>query len=322
MICEIADDLDEVRLFLSGFDLKLDEDVDYTVVIRQNKKIIATASKSDYVFKCFAVEKSFQGENLTALLLDNLFSKLFSENKTHAFLFTKTENKIIFENSGFSLIHSEKDVSLLEFGTHNINSYVNNLKIDKNSKKAAIVMNCNPTTLGHLYLIEKAAAENENLLIFLVEEDKSFFSFESRFELLKNATRHLKNLTIIPSSKYIISKSTFPTYFIKKETELLSAYTRLDINIFCKYFCEKLNIQSRYAGDEPLDELTNFYNKTMSEILPKYNIEFKLIKRLEKEGAIISASKVRKLLNEKKFNEIKKIVPENVYEYLCIHHMK
>ena len=50
----------------------------------------------------------------------------------------------------------------------------------------------------------------------------------------------------------------------------------------------------------------------MHEILPKYGIEVIEIPRKDN----ISASRVRALLKEGKFAEIKELVPENVYEYL------
>ena len=40
-------------------------------------------------------------------------------------------------------------------------------------------MNCNPFTLGHKYIVEKAARENDNVIIFVVEEDKSSFPIQS-----------------------------------------------------------------------------------------------------------------------------------------------
>lgn len=57
---------DEVICFLQKFDLTLDEDVDYTVVLRDNNRSIkATCSKAGNIFKCFAVSEDMRGENLT-----------------------------------------------------------------------------------------------------------------------------------------------------------------------------------------------------------------------------------------------------------------
>lgn len=52
-------------------------------------------------------------------------------------------------------------------------------------KSGAIVMNCNPFTKGHRYLIEQALKTVEYLYIFVVEEDKSYFKFQDRLKMVK-----------------------------------------------------------------------------------------------------------------------------------------
>ena len=55
------DEVKEVSDFLQTFQLKLDDNVDYTIVIRQNEEIKATCSKAKNVFKCFAVSDDLRG---------------------------------------------------------------------------------------------------------------------------------------------------------------------------------------------------------------------------------------------------------------------
>jgi [citrate (pro-3S)-lyase] ligase len=54
----------------------------------------------------------------------------------------------------------------------------------------------------------------------------------------------------------------------------------------------------------------------MKENLALYGIQFTEIKRKEVDAQPISASRVRKLLKEKKFDEIIKLVPPSIYNYL------
>ena len=54
----------------------------------------------------------------------------------------------------------------------------------------------------------------------------------------------------------------------------------------------------------------------MKEILPQYGIELIEIPRKMLGEDVISASRVRKLLNEGKIDEIEKIVPETTLEFL------
>ncbi len=310
---------DEVRKFLERFSLKY-EDVDYTVVIRENEEIIATCSKRDNVLKCFAIDENYQGLGLSNTLVSKVTEKLNLEGKYHSFIFTKPENQYLFEGLAYKNIFTTDKVSLLESGNKNINSSLDRIikeyNIDTNKEYAAIVMNCNPFTLGHRYIIETASKENENVIIFVVEEDKSVFPFKERFNLIKEGTKDLENVVVVPGGEYIISSATFPNYFLKKNDDALKEYTKVDCNIFGKYFVPKFNIIKRYVGTEPHCEVTNTYNETIKEVLPKYNVEIELITRKEIESDAISASRVRYLLKQGDFESVKKLVPKTTLDFL------
>ena len=309
----------EVSKFLERFSLKY-EDVDYTVVIRENEEIIATCSKKENILKCFAINENYQGLGLSNNLISKVTEKLFLEGRYHSFIFTKPENQYLFEGLAYKNIFTTDKVSLLESGNKNINSSLDKLKkeynIDNNKEYTALVMNCNPFTLGHRYIVETAAKENENVIIFVVEEDKSVFPFKTRFKLIKEGTKDLKNVVVIPAGEYIISSATFPNYFLKKNDDALKEYTKIDCNIFGKYFVPTFNIVKRYVGTEPHCEVTNIYNETIQEVLPKYNVEVKLINRKEIESDAISASRVRNLLKEGNFEDVKNLVPKTTLDFL------
>lgn len=309
----------EVENFLSRFNLKY-EDVDYTIVLKDDNDIIATCSKSGKILKCFAVDTMCQGEGISNILVSSITNKLFEEGIYHNFIYTKPENTYLFKNLGYSLIIETDKVSLLETGNKRIENTLSELikkyNIDTTKDYASLVMNCNPFTLGHRYLIEKAANENDNVIVFLVEEDKSIFPFNSRFELVKNGVKDLMNVLVVESSEYIISSTTFPTYFLKESDDSLKEYTKIDCNIFSKYFANKFNIKSRYVGSENLCIVTNEYNSSLKEILPKYDIAVNIIDRKQYDGKDISASKVRELISQDKIEEIKNIVPSLTYDFL------
>ena len=310
----------EVKDFLKAFNLELDDNVDFTIVIRQNEEIKATCSKSKNVFKCFAVSDDFRGEGVSAKLMGAVSDKLFEEGIYHSFIFTKVGNIDIFASLGYKLIHKIENVALLESGIYDIRKYLKQMQveysIDVDTKKAAIVMNCNPFTLGHRYLIEEAARQSTEVLVFIVEEDKSSFPFIYRYEMVKKGVSHLSNVRVIKGGEYIISEATFPTYFIRKKDEILKAYTTLDASIFGRYFCEALNITKRFIGEEPYCVVTNAYNDALKEILPTYGVEVIEVKRVAFRSDIISASKVRKLIVEGKIEEIKHLVPSSTWEFL------
>ncbi|MEG0307033.1 MAG: [citrate (pro-3S)-lyase] ligase [Clostridium sp.] len=312
-------EVSRVEEFLKGFELKY-EDVDYTLVIEDAGDIIATCSKKNNIVKCFAISENYQGQGISNTLITDITNRLFEEGIYHNFIFTKPTNNFLFEGLGYKVIVDTDKVSLLETGNKNVNSVLRKMKNDFNikddEKYSAIIMNCNPFTLGHKYIVEEAAKNSENVIIFVVEEDKSSFPFKTRFELIKEGVKELENVKVIPGGNYIISSATFPNYFLRKDDDILKEYTKIDGNVFGKYFCSSLNIVRRYVGSEPYCKVTNTYNETLKEVLPKYGVEVRVIERCEFMDEAISASRVRELLKEGNIEAIRKLVPDTTFEFL------
>ncbi|MBR4083449.1 MAG: adenylyltransferase/cytidyltransferase family protein [Lachnospiraceae bacterium] len=185
------------------------------------------------------------------------------------------------------------------------------------NRVGAVVMNCNPFTKGHLFLIESAAKEVDLLYIFVVEEDKSYFPFEARIELVNRGTSHLKNVKVIPSGQFVVSYETMSAYFEKVKKQEVRVDLSNDIEIFARYIAPQLGITRRFVGEEPIDFITRQYNEQMAEFFPQYGIEFVEIPRENTlDEQVISASKVRRLLQEGKWKESKQFVPQTTYEFL------
>tara|TARA_Y100000588_G_scaffold297276_1_gene317967 strand:- start:877 stop:2688 length:1812 start_codon:yes stop_codon:yes gene_type:complete len=186
---------------------------------------------------------------------------------------------------------------------------------DSGIKVGSVAVNCNPITKGHLHLLEHAARNVDKLFIFVIEEDKSFFRFEDRLRLVTESTIHLENVTVIRGGKFICTELTYPDYF-DKETKETTADASMEAWFFCEYIAPKLNITKIFLGDEPKCMITNQYNQKMQELLPEYNIDVEIIDRISSNDEVISASKVRALLNVSDFEGIRKIVPEPTYRFL------
>lgn len=180
----------------------------------------------------------------------------------------------------------------------------------------AIVMNCNPFTKGHRYLVEYAAARMDTLIIFVVEEDASAFSFADRIEMVKKGTQDINNIKVVPSGKYSISKSTFAQYFEKdKKIDEIDSM-EYDVRIFCEVIAECMNISCRFVGEEPTDPVTRQYNETMKEILPQYGIKLDEIPRLKSGMGCISASKAREYIAIGDWEGASDILPETTINHL------
>lgn len=315
-------EVDEIKSFLEGFDLSYEEGIDYTVAVRVDGVVKATCSKDGEILKCFAVDDVLQGEGITNIMIKKLQDKLFDEGKFHSFIFTKPIYTKTFESLGYRRIEESGEVVLLENGFKGIEKTLDEMErkygIEGEARRTALVMNCNPFTYGHRYLIEEASKVSEEVLVFVVEEDRSVFPFGVRYDLIKKGVEDLKNVRVIPGGKYIISSATFPAYFLKEKSVHLKEYTELDGRIFGRYFAEKFNIVKRMVGDEPYCDVTRAYNEALRGVLGEYGVEVEVISRKEEGESAISASRVRALLKngEDSLKKIEKLVPPTTLEFL------
>ncbi|MDE7017657.1 MAG: adenylyltransferase/cytidyltransferase family protein, partial [Lachnospiraceae bacterium] len=128
-----------------------------------------------------------------------------------------------------------------------IDKYFKNIDFSKYEKVGSIVMNCNPFTNGHRYLIEQALQKVDFLIIFVVEEDRSIFSFAERFAMVSDGIENLDNVMAVPSGPFILTKTTFPEYFIKAEDGELVENVENDIRLFAERIAPHLNIKCRFV---------------------------------------------------------------------------
>ena len=65
-----------------------------------------------------------------------------------------------------------------------------------------------------------------------------------------------------------------------------------------------------------MDPVTAEYNQALLELLPAHGIQPIVIPRKEINGQAVSASRVRRLLAEERWPELRQLVPESTYRYL------
>ena len=209
------------------------------------------------------------------------------------------------------------NTSFAEEIQHYVDGIISVRSVGENEVNGSIVMNCNPFTKGHRYLIEKAASQVDTLYVFVVEENKSFFTFEDRFEMVRAGVKDLPNVVTVPSGRFIISSLTFPEYFMKDYVKERDFDVSMDLEVFCKYIARPLHIIKRFAGEEPFDPVTSRYNENMHRILPEYGLEFCEIPRLAIDsGCIINATEVRRLLAANDFETLRDYVPDSTMKIL------
>ncbi len=178
-----------------------------------------------------------------------------------------------------------------------------------------VVMNCNPFTLGHRYLIEQAAKQVERLYVMIVREDCSLFAYTERKAMVEQGVADIENVSVIDGSDYAISRATFPTYFLKRLDDAADTQMLLDLDLFRRHIAPALGATVRFVGTEPTDQLTRRYNQLMHEALK----DVRETARLEKDGNAVSASRVRKAMEEGDMNTIRQLVPPTTLPYIIAH---
>ena len=181
--------------------------------------------------------------------------------------------------------------------------------------RGVVVMNCNPFTLGHRYLIEQAAKQVERLFVMVVREDCSLFAYAERKAMVEQGVEHLENVTVIDGSEYAISQATFPTYFLKRLDDAADTQMLLDLDLFRRHIAPALGATVRFVGTEPTDRLTRRYNQLMHEVLA----DVRETVRLEKDGNAVSASRVRKAMEQGDMSTIRQLVPPTTLPYIIAH---
>ena len=303
--------LTQIDRLLEQEGIRRDANLDYTCAMyEEDYNIIGTGSCFGNTLRCFAVSHAHQGEGLLNQIISHLISVQYERGNMHLFLYTKVESALFFGDLGFHEI-ARVDGTLV-FMENRRNGFAP-------KETAAIVMNANPFTLGHQFLVETAAAACGTLHLFVVSEDASLVPFAVRKRLIREGTAHIPNVILHDSGPYMISSATFPSYFLKDEASVITGHAKLDIQIFTK-IAGALGIAVRYVGEEPASEVTGIYNRIMTEELPKAGIACRVIPRRTvsgdmASGAVISASTVRQCLQKEDWQSLRALVPETTLRY-------
>lgn len=311
--------LSDWQALMQAAKLSDQEKVDYTIGIYDGARLAATGSLDGKILKCLVVCAAYQSENLLTQVVMALLERLDQEGLTNRFVYTKPKNLPYFKALGFRLLAQTEALLFMEQGFPSFQDYLSYLaqhKVDS-SKNGAIVMNANPFTLGHRYLVEQALSACDHLYIFVVSEDRSYFSAQDRFKMVQAGVADLANVTVLPSRDYMVSQATFPSYFLKERADLAVAQVQaeLDAQVFKEFIAPSLEIAIRFVGEEPLSPVTQVYNQALAQAFGQ-DLDLKIIPRLEKDGQVISATRVRAAIQAGKLADWVNLVPQSTYHYI------
>lgn len=328
-----------IEQFLGDNGLRLD-DVDYyaALVDETTDEIVAGGGLKGGVIKCVAVADGHKGEAVANQIVSHLIAQANVDGHQCVKLFTKPQNQKMFESMSFRLLAEAPKAILMETGIGGIKRYSEELKREKGKVKSEesngklhhlnpspqqpimpqsgiIIMNCNPFTLGHRYLIEQAAQQVDTLYILVVREDCSMFGYDERKAMIVRGVAHINNVVVCDGSEYSISATTFPTYFLKCLSDASDTQMTLDIDLYRRHIAPALGATVRFVGTEPDDPLTRRYNELMKSMLP----DVREVARLQQGGVAVSASRVRKAIVENHLALAARLVPPTTVPYIVAH---
>ena len=310
----------QIEKLLLAEGIRRDKNLDYTcAVYDEDYDVIATGSCFGNTLRCMAVSHEHQGEGLMNQVVSHLVQYEYERGINNLFLYTKCSSAKFFGDLGFyEIVRVNNQVVFMENRRTGFSDYLSDLSKTKRDGEniAALVLNANPFTLGHKFLVEKAAGENDILHVFIVSEDASLVPFDVRKRLVIAGTSHLHNVVYHDTGPYIISGATFPSYFQKDDEAVIESHANLDLEIFVR-IAEALGINARYVGEESKSLVTGIYNRIMSSKLPEHRIRCVIVPRKTEGGRVISASDVRQAIKEGRLEEIRGLVPETTYEYFA-----
>ena len=315
----------QVEDFLGSNGLRLGEVDLYLAVLSREGAILAGGGLRRDIIKCLAVSAAARSLGLSVPLVSRLISEASERGFTNVKVFTKPENRSLFESLGFRLLAEAPKAILMENG-RGLEDYCSYLRGHR--APGVIVMNANPFTRGHKYLVEQASP----VVVIPVQEDVSRFPYNERLAMIRSGCDGVAD--VVEGSDYQISAATFPTYFLKDLSDAAETQMRLDIDLFGRHIAPALGARVRYVGSEPADPLTARYNALMKELLPAYGVQLVEIPRLTCSFACtvdsstspsaplrmtegpVTATRVRAMLDAGQFKAASALTPESTWPYL------
>jgi [citrate (pro-3S)-lyase] ligase len=309
-------DFHRARDLVTGCGLRFEENFANMVGIFEGEDLVAAGAREGNILKMIAIEPSRQSGALLGAVVSELIRLGYEAGHDSFFIFTRPQNAGSFQALNFTTLVHHPKTTLLEYG-RGLERYLEaHRSLVREGENGAVVVNCNPFTLGHRYLIEEAARRVDTLYVFVVREDRSAFPFEVRFRLVREGTADLANVTVLESSAYAVSQITFPTYFLKDADSPFDIQMEVDLTLFGRHLAPFFHVRRRFIGTEPYCRTTRLYSEAMKRILPRYGVETVQLERRREGDAVVSAFRVREALRKEAYETVRQLVPESTLRFI------
>lgn len=311
---------EQMDLLLAQEGIRRDGNLDYSCgIFDDDGRLIATGSCFGRTLRCLAVSGEHRGEGLLNRIVGHLLEVQMSRGNAHIFLYTKAEAARFMGDLGFyEIARVGRELVFMENRRGGFQSYCSALRATRveAGRIGAVVMNANPFTLGHRFLLERACAGCGTVHLFVLSEEAGPIPRAVRWRLVQEGTADLPNVILHESGPYMISSATFPSYFLRDSDAVIRAQAALDLTIFSR-IARELAITCRYVGEEPDSHVTALYNELMAAHLPEHGVECCIVPRLQVRGRAVSAGAVRQAIHDGELERIRGLVPETTRRYFA-----
>ena len=279
-------------------------------------ELIACGARAGRVLKMLVVAGSHRGQGLLGDIVTELMRRGREANIDNFFIFTRPETVPSFTRVGFKPLVSTDHAALLEHGNGLYQYLRHHAELVRSGHNAGVVINADPFTSGHLYLVERACEIADWVYVFVASEGSFVWTLEQRLEQVRLGTEHLARVMVTDTGPYSLGAATFPAYFLKREESVDEVRLEVDAELFAAHLAPAFHLVSRVVGTEPLDPTLRHYNRIVQRTLERHEIRLHEVERQRMGERWISTQMVQKALSNNDIRVVQQCVPESTLDYL------
>ena len=243
-------DIAAARRLIEDCDLAFQPAYDDLVGVHEDGSLVAVGARAGRVLKMLAIAPAQRGGSLLGEIVSALVACGIEAGFDSLFVFTKPGYAGAFESLNFTLLATQQQAVLLEFGNGLKHWLAANDYWRRTGTNGGLMVNGDPFSDGHRQQIESAARQVDHLYVLLSAEDHSALPFPVRWRLLVDGVRDIANVVALDLAHYRIGAASFPTYFLKPDDPVARIRTELDAALFATRVAPFFGIARYFTGAE------------------------------------------------------------------------
>jgi [citrate (pro-3S)-lyase] ligase len=304
------------RSLVERCDLRFEDGFEDLVGIFDAGRLAACGVRAGRILKMLVVAPEFRGTGLIGDIVTELMRLGREAGCEGFFIFTRPCTATAFTSLGFKPLVSHEKAVLLEHGNGLVSYFRARASLVRSGANGAVVVNADPFSLGHQYLIEHASTLMSTVYVLVPSEGRFVLPLPARLELARRGTAHLPNVVVTDTGPYLLSSATFPGYFLKPGDQPDQIQLEIDVDLFGQHIAPMFHIRTRLVGTEPLDPTTRSYTQTLRQRLGRWDVRLVEIERKRLGEHWINTRYVNHALARGDWRQVEACVPPTTLAYL------